>query len=288
MKNPNKLYFDRIDNDSNKNMVGKLPSDKDCGEPIYEPSLIYTDGVPTLLYLPIQVKKTRAWGKALNSLKYQKRKRIGGLAEKSAYMGSYPRTGFRSKHCNLATLNEDHPELYNQMIKLAEKACKRYGKLFNETFNKHLDMIKVGWKDKEPIHDDYIIGDSVFTGLVINKNTQMAYHLDRGNHPDVFSALFTFKNDCVGGHLAFPEYGFSIAMEDGALLLFNGQKIIHGVTPIKPISKNAYRYSVVFYSKTEMWKCLPLDEELLKAQKDEFEKTIRDAKSNNDKSTDVS
>ena len=46
--------------------------------------------------------------------------------------------------------------------------------------------------------------------------------------------------------------------------MFDGQGIMHGVTPITYESPLSYRYSIVYYSLKQMWKCLTIDEELVR------------------------
>jgi len=37
--------------------------------------------------------------------------------------------------------------------------------------------------------------------------------------------------------------------------LFDGQSILHGVTPITKTSEDAVRFTVVYYSLKQMWSC---------------------------------
>jgi len=62
--------------------------------------------------------------------------------------------------------------------------------------------------------------------------------------------------------LICPEFGLKFEISDGSLLIFNGQEILHGVSPIKKMSADAYRYTVVYYTMQQMWKCLPMPEEI--------------------------
>jgi hypothetical protein len=58
-----------------------------------------------------------------------------------------------------------------------------------------------------------------------------------------------------GGHLTMPEFGITINCRDGWVLYFNGNKYVHGVTPMAPKTKDAYRYSIVFYALRGMKDC---------------------------------
>src|SRR6185369_973882 len=114
----------------------------------------------------------------------------------------------------------------------------------------------------------YRLHGTPFTSGIINDNNPLAYHYDSGNFKGVWSAMFGFKRHVEGGHLSVPELvdtdnralGFEIA--DKSLLLFDGQGLLHGVTPIRKTRAEARRFTVVFYSLQQMWKCEPVESEV--------------------------
>jgi hypothetical protein len=109
--------------------------------------------------------------------------------------------------------------------------------------------------------------NSVFTSGIINKNNQLNYHFDRGNFRNVYSNMIAFKKDMGGGHLSIPEYDIGLEISDSSVSLFDGQKILHGVTPLKPLTEEAYRFTLVYYSLEQMWKCESPQEELERVKK---------------------
>ena len=74
--------------------------------------------------------------------------------------------------------------------------------------------------------------------------------------------MFGFKQGISGGYLAVPEVGLGFEIGDRSLLLFDGQGLLHGVTPITKRSENAKRYSIVYYSLQQMWNCEAIGVEL--------------------------
>ena len=86
--------------------------------------------------------------------------------------------------------------------------------------------------------------------------------------------MVAFKSNTKGGYLSLPQYGVGFEIANNSLMLFDGQKILHGVTPFKLLSKAAYRISIVYYSLQQMWKCEPLNAELarIKDVRTELEK----------------
>ena len=114
----------------------------------------------------------------------------------------------------------------------------------------------------EKVKPDWILGRSPFTSGVINKNNQLNYHFDSGNFKDVFSNMIAFRNKIEGGRLSIPEYDIGLEIDDSTVTLFDGQKILHGVTPIQYLSPESYRFTIVYYSLSQMWKCTTPKEEL--------------------------
>jgi hypothetical protein len=121
-------------------------------------------------------------------------------------------------------------------------------------------------KAVEKIDKDWMIGDSVFTSGIANKNNALAYHYDAGNVKYCRSAMFAFRRNVSGGFLCVPELDIKFDLGDRSLTLFDGQSIIHGVSPLKLVPKG-YRITAVFYTLAEMWRCLPLSEEVAAERK---------------------
>ena len=108
--------------------------------------------------------------------------------------------------------------------------------------------------------------DSVFTSGIANKNNVIDYHFDKGNFKRCHSVMIGFKKNCTGGFLSVPQLGIKFDISDNSIISFDGQSLIHGVTPIS-ISPGGFRYTVVYYSLSQMWKCVPIDEELIEFRK---------------------
>jgi hypothetical protein len=87
--------------------------------------------------------------------------------------------------------------------------------------------------------------------------------------------MIVFKQYTEGGRLSCPEYGVKFEVADNTIIIFDGQKILHGVTPIKHLNKAAYRYSVVYYSLAQMWNCGHVNEELVRIRKVKRQREIK-------------
>jgi hypothetical protein len=136
-----------------------------------------------------------------------------------------------------------------------------YQKYFPEKYEEHLDLVD------QKVMTDWKIGDTPFTSGIVNKNNPLKYHYDSGNFKGMLSNMVVLKSDIDGGHLVIPELDLALEVADQTLTIFNGQDILHGVSPINYKNDHAYRYSVVYYSLEQMWKCQTLGEELNRIRK---------------------
>lgn len=83
---------------------------------------------------------------------------------------------------------------------------------------------------------------------------------------------------CQGGYLSCPEYDIGFEVEDNSVILFDGQNILHGVTPFEHLTRLSYRYSIVYYTLQQIWNCLPLNEEIIRIRKIHLKREQRRSK----------
>jgi hypothetical protein len=114
----------------------------------------------------------------------------------------------------------------------------------------------------EKVQPDYRMAGTAFTSGIANDNNPLWYHFDTGNYPGVWSGMLTLRQGVEGGYLSMPEWDVGLRVADKSLLLFDGQGLLHGVTPITKTSETGRRFTVVYYSLKGMWKCLPPKAEL--------------------------
>ncbi len=134
---------------------------------------------------------------------------------------------------------------------------------------------------EEKLEGQYVLAGTMFTSGIVNENNPLQYHYDSGNYNGVYSAMFGFKQGVRGGYLSVPQLDVGFEIADSSLLLFDGQGLLHGVTPIKKLRKDAKRYSIVYYSLKQMWNCDTPGEELerLRNRRTEMERKPRKVKS---------
>lgn len=112
-----------------------------------------------------------------------------------------------------------------------------------------------------------------WTSGVVNFDSPLPYHYDRNNF-DCWSAMVTIRRGALGGHLHCPTWGLSpdgpsavLPCDDGDVVLFNGQTLLHGVTPLQLMQPTSYRISIVYYAVSRMRECLPFDDEIAYARR---------------------
>lgn len=236
--------------------------------------MIYVDDQPTLMYKVLEEDlDDLRW--AVKRLKYHggpKRARTRGLSTNSTTFGFAPRLAFRQDYCRASGLSNESPKEHFVISSYASKVSKYYEDFFPVKYREHKDLVS------EKVKEEWVIKDSPFTSGIVNKNSQLKYHIDGGNFKGMLSNMVVFKKDVEGGYLVIPELDIALEVADKSLTIFNGQILVHGVSPIEYKNSEAYRFSIVYYSLEQMWKCETLGDEIkrVRQKKDEREKNRLD------------
>lgn len=113
------------------------------------------------------------------------------------------------------------------------------------------------WKNQraaaDKIDQRFLVPETVFTTITVNKTFRTACHRDAGDFSDGLSNLLVLSNDgrFTGGYLVFPEYRIAVNVRPGDLLLVNNHEVIHGNTPIV-CEEGSERISLVCYFREKM------------------------------------
>lgn len=108
---------------------------------------------------------------------------------------------------------------------------------------------------------DWVIPESTFTTVTVNRNFQTAVHKDAGDLHDGFGVMSCLRNDKYeGGHLCFPEYRVAVSMRNGCLCLADVHEW-HGNTPLRNLKVGYERITLVFYYREHMIHCKSAQEE---------------------------
>jgi hypothetical protein len=194
------------------------------------------------------------------SVKYVSDFRTNGLKTTSRIFGYNPRNALRKDFCSAASLAHDAPELHQRVLRGGAMAAKYYAYHNQELYDEHLQTTK------EKIVTDYQLPEVPFTSGIINDNNPLCYHFDSGNFSNVWSAMIVLKHKISGGYLSMPEYDVLVEVANHSIFYFDGQAILHGVTPITKLASDSRRFSLVYYSLKAMWNCQPLRDEIARAR----------------------
>jgi hypothetical protein len=204
----------------------------------------------------------------LHRIKWTVSNRNDGTPSQAKTVGHLERNPVRQRDfCRMAGLATEDPEGHARILEYIGSTAAYYERLNPQLFAGHTEAAG-------KVLDQYRIGESPFTSAIINKDNVLPYHYDSGNFKDVWSLMLGFKKDVEDGYLVVPEYDLALEVADNSLSGFDGQVALHGVSPFKKLSRYAYRYTIVAYSKSGMWKCLSLDEEIARARKQRTQKEI--------------
>ncbi len=100
----------------------------------------------------------------------------------------------------------------------------------------------------------FLVPQTVFTTITVNKTFRTAAHRDAGDFSDGLSNLLVLSNNgnYTGGYLILPEVRIAVNVRPGDLLLVNNHEYIHGNTPIELQDDVAERISLVCYLREKM------------------------------------
>lgn len=222
---------------------------------VSEDAVLVLDGVPVVHYFKLDIDSTLMVN-VLRTLEYAKTERSGGLVTQSKIFGYSPRVTMRKDFCSATAFANAQPLEHKIVTDFGRILANEYKKHSPDAYAQHMQ------KATSRVKEEWRIPGTPFTSGIINKNNPLKYHFDSGNFKNVYSNMVGFKRGVVGGHLAMPEFNVKLEIANNSVSIFDGQKILHGVTPIKYLDGDGYRYTVVYYSLEQMWKCEPLSGEL--------------------------
>lgn len=245
-----------------EHLLKTIPSSKHYEQLIDEDTLFVQNGEPVGLYLKIKSEQLQQLREAVRSTKYVKTYRVRkALPTQSSVFGSLPRVPLRNDYCRFSNQTKKEPVNANTLFAFADVLAEVYKKYLPKNYENDLRLVNSN------IDSSYLVSDNLpFTTANINVNHAIKYHRDTGNFKTALSNVLILRSGVTGGELVFPEYGFALSQKDSYLAIFNGQKEIHGVMPIKATSDSFYRASIVYYTLENMKHCYPYKEELKRLQ----------------------
>lgn len=152
--------------------------------------------------------------------------------------------------CRVAALNMNQPEVADTLQHTARWCGRWMADAIPEVVEHDKETLK-------PVLPDWRLDEeegSLWTSGVINKDSPMPYHRDGSNFP-TWSAMPVVRAGVRGGALSMPEHNLVFPCADGTVLFWWGQRLVHGVTPMRHLRRDAYRYTIVYYALRGMKDC---------------------------------
>lgn len=163
----------------------------------------------------------------------------------AGYFDRYPRIPF----CRDTSYTRNNPELFKKSFTFLQKLDDG----FKEFLPKRWAYQRACCDKLDP---NFVVSNTVFTTLTVNKTFRTAAHLDAGDLEKGFSNLSVItdgKTDYKGGYLVFPEVRIAVNIRPGDLLLVANHCIIHGNTELEvPEGKELERVSLVCYFREKL------------------------------------
>ena len=219
-------------------------------------------GEPILAYLPF-VGDVAGLRRAVLAVPMATTLRGSGTRNISRTFGMASRNVvMRRESCRPAGLALEKPELHAILVGAARD------------LDAMMEEIAPGVRAKDAetvggVENDWRIAeDSLWTSGNINYSSALPYHRDRANFA-TWSAMPVLRRRMRGGYLRVPEYDLTIGCRDGWVVFFNGNLLVHGVTPMEPVAgpDDGYRYSIVYYALRGMKDCFSVAIEQAEARK---------------------
>jgi len=159
------------------------------------------------------------------------------------YMDRYPRIPY----CRTTAFSQKFFNEYN--------LCVPYIKYIDEVFKIHAPhKYRLQKAMAEASSQDFIINETAFTTVTVNKNFRTAAHKDKGDLKEGFGNLGVISRGQYNGFITvMPKYGIGLDINHGDVALFDVHEV-HGNTEAEKISYFE-RISIVCYYREKMIYC---------------------------------
>ena len=165
------------------------------------------------------------------------------------------------KYCRKTAFAKNYFDKFKQGIPFVQFIDKKYKELCPAHYAKQKSIA-------DGTNKNYIIDDTSFTTVTVNKNFRTAVHQDAGDYPDGFGNLIAYREgDWTGGYFCLPQYKVAIDLQNTDMLFVDVHQW-HGNTDFINANEDFLRISFVLYYREYMYKCKQPAEELLNMKMD--------------------
>ena len=176
----------------------------------------------------------------------------------SAIIGYYDRH-VRWPYCRATAFNLDEPEKFEQLLPFVREV--------NDVFRTHAPE---RWMAQAEIaartNPAWVIPETCFTTITVNRNYPAACHMDAGDFRDGFGVMTAMRSGTYDGGITYwPAFKVGARMDTGDVCLADVHEW-HGVSDLRGVPGRFERVSCVFYYREKMCRCGSPAEELDRAK----------------------
>lgn len=178
--------------------------------------------------------------------------RLSGIVVSHRTFGYTPPQVLRRRYaCQRSAFDKEHPDsraIIADYLTAAEHVFRTQAhEVYAETAEHVRNTIPDAWR----------IAGTPWSSGIINNTAALPYHRDSNNIKGSWSAMLSARKNIEGGYLHLVDYDVYLAVPNGSISIFDGQSVLHGVTPFRPTHPHAYRYTAVAYSRSGLKVCCP-------------------------------
>jgi len=195
-----------------------------------------------------KIIKSKSTGKNLRVLTTKARSGIVGYYDTLSNFGYSANKKSKSKvKCRTTAYTGKHMDKFKKCLPIFKRIDRIYKKLVPSFYKVQKDAIN-------KINKDYVIKDTIFTTVTVNKNFRTALHRDGGDLKEGFGNLvIASEGEYEGAYTMFPQYGIGVDCRSGDFLAMN----VHEWHCNSKMTGTGTRVSYVFYLREKMMSSCP-------------------------------
>ena len=170
-------------------------------------------------------------------------------------------SGAMVKYCRKTAFAKNYFDKYKNGIPFVKFIDDKYKELCPTHYSKQKAIA-------DGTNRNYVIDNTSFTTVTVNKNFRTAVHQDAGDYPDGFGNLIAYREgDWSGGYFCLPQFKVAIDLQNTDILFVDVHQW-HGNTDFINTDEHFLRISFVLYYREYMYKCKQPAQELLNMKMD--------------------
>lgn len=176
----------------------------------------------------------------------------------------YMNGGGMQPYCRMTAFGREHFDKLQLGMPFVEYVDSKYEELCPEHYKRQK-------KTANETNANYVLGDTAFSTITVNKNFRTAVHQDAGDHPEGFGNLFVYREgEWRRGYFVLPEWGIGVDMQNRDMLFVDVHRL-HGndiaevngeLMDFTEFGEDNLRISFVLYYRTGLRTCKSPSEEL--------------------------